>query len=213
MFEYLILDLDDTLYPRRAGLMQAIVQRIRLYMTDRMGFSKDEAEALHKRFLPQYGTMLRGMQMEYTIDADDYLRFVHDVPIEEYIAPDPALDAMLGRLPLPKVIFTNADTAHARRVMARLGVTHHFASIVDIHALDFHCKPTPQAYRRLLNILGTRGEACIIVEDMARNLRPARELFGMTTVIVDGERADGVDYIIGELSQLEELVHRLMAKK
>jgi putative hydrolase of the HAD superfamily len=211
MFEYLILDLDETLYSRRAGLMDEISRRIPLYMVQRMGFAPDKADVLRKRLFIQYGTSLRGLQIEYNIDPDDYLRFVHDVPLENYIAPDPALDAMLGRLPLKKAIFTNADAAHACRVMQRLGVAHHFPVVVDIHATGFFCKPLPEAYQRLLSILGATGQACILVEDMARNLRPARALFGMTTVLVDGERADGVDYAIGNLMQLEELVNRLMA--
>lgn len=211
-YQHLIMDLDETLYPRRAGLMAEIGRRIPLYMVQRMGFAPDEADAVRKRLFVQYGTSLRGLQLEYHIDADDYLHFVHDVPLEDYIAPDPALDAMLGRIPLKKAIFTNADTAHARRVMERLGVMHHFPIVVDIHALDYNCKPIPQAYQRLLDILGARGEACILVEDMPRNLRPARELFGMTTVIVDGERADGVDYAIPDLMRLEELINRLMAR-
>jgi len=211
-YQYLILDLDETLYSRRAGLMDEISRRIPLYMVQRMGFAPEKADVLRKRLFVQYGTSLRGLQIEYHIDADDYLHFVHDVPLENHIAPDPALDAMLGRLPLKKAIFTNADAAHARRVMERLGVTRHFPVVVDIHALDYACKPTPQAYQRLLDILGARGEACILVEDMARNLGPARDLFGMTTVIVDGEQADGVDYALGDLGQLEELVNRLMAQ-
>ena len=210
MFKYLILDLDETLYPRSAGLMAEIGRRIPLYMTTRMGFAPDEAQILRQQFFVKYGTSLRGLQLEYHVDADDYLQFVHDVPLQDYIAPAPALDAMLGRIRLDKAIFTNADAAHARRVMECLGVTHHLPVIVDIYALDFHCKPDPKAYRRLLDILGAPGEACILVEDSARNLRPAREQFGMMTVIVDGEKTDGVDCAIGDLMELEGLVNRLM---
>jgi putative hydrolase of the HAD superfamily len=211
MFKYLILDLDETLYPRSAGLMTEIGRRILLYMTTRMGFAPDEAESLKKHFFVKYGTTLRGLQLEYHVDPDDYLQFVHDVPLEDYITPDPALDAMLSRIWLDKVIFTNADAAHARRVMERLGVAHHFPNVVDIHAVEFYCKPHPQAYQRTLDVLGVPGSVCIMVEDSARNLRPARELFGMTTILVDGERADGVDYAVGGLMEVEGLVNRLMA--
>jgi putative hydrolase of the HAD superfamily len=191
--------------------MPEIGRRILLYMTTRMGFPPEEAAALKKHFFLQYGTTLRGLQLEYRVDPDDYLQFVHDVPLEDYIAPDPALDAMLNRIRLDKVIFTNANATHARRVMERLGVAHHFSNVVDIHSVEFYCKPNPQAYQRVLDVIGVPGSACIMVEDSARNLRPARELFGMTTVLVDGEKADGVDYAIGNLMELEELVHRLTA--
>ncbi len=209
MFKYLILDLDETLYPRHTGLMAQIGQRIPLYMVTRMGFSPAEAETLRKRFFAQYGTSLRGLQLEFEIDAEDYLQFVHDVRLADYIAPDPALDAMLGRIPLAKVIFTNADTAHARRVTDRLGVTHHFQRVIDIHAVSYYCKPYREAYAHVLDVLGVPGPACIMVEDSARNLVPAHEL-GITTVLVDGQKADGVDYVIGHVLQLEELVQRLM---
>jgi len=208
MFKYLILDLDETLYPRSAGLMAEIGRRIPLYMIDRMGFAPDEAERLRRLYFMRYGTSLRGLQIENGVDADDYLRFVHDVPVEEYLKPNPALDAMLSRVRLDKVIFTNADAIHARRVMDRLGVTRHFSQVIDIHAIDYHCKPDPEAYRRVLDILGVPGVACVMVEDSVRNLKPAHDLFGMTTVLVDGQMAEGVDYAIGDLMQLEGLLNR-----
>jgi putative hydrolase of the HAD superfamily len=213
MFQHLILDLDETLYPRSAGLMAEIGRRIPLYMIERMGFTPDEAERLRRRYFIQYGTSLRGLQIENDVDADDYLRFVHDIQLEKYLAPNPALDAMLGRIRLDKVIFTNADAAHARRVMDRLGVTRHFSQVMDIHTMDYHCKPDPEAYRRVLDVLGVPGTVCVMAEDSERNLRPARELFGMTTVIVDGQMAEGVDYAISDLMQLEGLLNRLMARE
>ena len=206
--KHLILDLDETLYPRSTGLMGEIGRRMLAYLTSRMGFTPDEAAEIRKRFFVQYGTTLRGLQIEYQVDADDYLQFVHDIPLRNYIMPDPALDAMLARIPLLKSIFTNADTVHAQRVMEHLGVAQHFPVVVDIHAVDFHCKPEPEAYRRLLSILGATGPACILVEDMARNLRPARE-FGITTVLVDGDKNDGVDYAIRNLFELEGLTAQL----
>jgi putative hydrolase of the HAD superfamily len=211
VYQYLIMDLDETLYPRSTGLMAAIGQRILLYITTHMGFTLDEAAILRKQFFVQYGTTLRGLQLEYHLDPSDYLQFVHNVPLEDYIVPDPALDMMLSRIRLDKVIFTNADAAHARRVMERLGVARHFSKVIDIHTVDYNCKPNPEAYGRALDALGTTGAACILVEDSARNLRPARQLFGMTTVLVDGDKADGVDYAIGSLMELEQLVARLTA--
>jgi putative hydrolase of the HAD superfamily len=213
MFEYLICDLDETLYPRRTGLMEAIGRRIHAYMTDRLGFTPDAAVAFRQRSLAQYGTALRGLQVEHAVDAEDYLAFVHAVPLENYLAPAPALDAMLGRIPLRKAILTNADTLHAQRVLERLGVAHHFPIVVDIHAVHFHCKPSREAYRCLLDTLETPGPACILVEDMARNLRPARDSYGMTTVLVTDDGADkpeGADHVIADLAQLEALIASIL---
>jgi putative hydrolase of the HAD superfamily len=211
-YKYLILDLDETLYPRNTGLMQEIARRITLYLTDRAGFSPEEAERLRKYFFARYGTTLRGLQVEYHVDTQDYLHFVHDIPLENYISPNPALDAMLGRIPLPKIILTSADDKHAQRVLARLGITHHFPIVFDIQAVEFYSKPDPRAYELVLRALHAQGPECIMVEDSARNLRPAKELFGMTTVLVDGQIEESVDVAIGTLLELEAVVKSLMAK-
>ncbi len=208
-YQHLIFDLDETLYPRTSGLMQEIGRRITLYLTERLGFNPAEAALLRKRFWIQYGTTLRGLQLEYDVDADDYLHFVHDVPLQDYIAPSPALDAMLGRIPLSKVIFTNADERHARRVLACLGVANHFPLILDIRAVQFCSKPDPLAYQYVLQALRAEGPECILVEDNARNLRPARQLFGMTTVLVDGRAEEGVDMALSDLLELEAAIETL----
>jgi FMN phosphatase YigB (HAD superfamily) len=48
-----------------------------------------------------------------------------------------------------------------------------------------------------------------MVEDSARNLKPAREL-GMTTILVDAEPDEGVDFVVRNLMELEEIVLRLL---
>ena len=42
-FKYILFDLDETLYPREAGLMAAISERILLFMTQKVGISGDDA--------------------------------------------------------------------------------------------------------------------------------------------------------------------------
>ena len=108
MYKYILFDLDETLYPRDAGLMQEIGARILRYMVERLGFTPETAEAKRRYYYHKYGTSLRGLMAEETVDAEDYLRFVHDVDIRRYIGPNPKLDAMLRRIPLSKVVFTHA---------------------------------------------------------------------------------------------------------
>ena len=55
--------------------------------------------------------------------------------------PIPALDEALHALPGRKLVFTNGTVAHAEKVLARLGVTHHFGDIFDIVHSDFIPKP------------------------------------------------------------------------
>ena len=204
----ILFDLDETLYPRAAGLMQAIGRRITLYMEQVMGMEPEEVKRRREHYYRRYGTTMRGLQLHHGVDPDHYLHFVHDIPLEEYIAPNGRLDAVLAALPQTKVVFTNASTEHARRVMEILGVSHHFSHIIDVRAMDYVGKPNPEAYQRALRILGARAGECMIVEDNVRNLRPAKAL-GMITVLVDGDREDGVDFVIAEVGDIGEVVARV----
>ena len=202
MLRVALIDLDDTLYGAETGLWPAIGLRIERFMVEAMGLAATTVPALRRRYFEAYGTTLNGLVAEHGIDPAKYLRFVHDLPLEQYLRPAPALDAMLARLPLTKAIFTNADAAHARRVLAHLGVARHFDTIVDIEALGYQCKPEPAAYARALAILGAEAAECIYADDSVRNLIPARAL-GMTTVLVGLHGANGVDFAIPSILGLE----------
>ena len=206
MLRYAIFDLDNTLYPQSSGLWKAIGQRISLFMVQRLGMDPDEVAERRKLYLDAFGTTLSGLRHDYDVDPGDFLNFAHDLPLKEYLCYDPALDEMLQRLPLRKVIFTNADAAHAGRVLEHLGVAGHFERIVDILALEFINKPDPRAYDKLLRMISADPEECLFVEDSVCNLIPARGL-GMLTVLVSaGEDAAGAHHVIGSVKELERVL-------
>ncbi len=202
-------DLDETLYPRQAGIMQAIGRRITLYLEQFMHLPTADALALRQRYVHDYGTTLRGLQVRHEIDADQYMEFVHDVPVEEMIGPDERLERALSEIDAQKVIFTNASWEHAERVLAARQIRRHFARIIDVRDMDWICKPTPGVYPRLLTMLDAPAERCMLVEDNVRNLRPAAQI-GMLTVLVNAQPEDGVvDFHIDEIWQIGAVYCRL----
>lgn len=207
---FIVFDLDDTLYPQGTGLFHEVGERIHRYLHECMGFPEGEVETVRRRYYEQYGTTLRGLQLNDHVDADGYLRFVHDVDVARHLRPDPALDAALDGLPQEKVLFTNATAEYAARVMEVLGVRRHFPHVLDIYALGFHCKPSPEAYHILLRSLAARGPECLLVEDNLRNLRVAREM-GLRTVWVHPEAAerDGAEWVVGRAAEVVEIVRRI----
>lgn len=212
MLRFGLFDLDDTVYASECGLWTAIGDRIDRYMVQRVGVPAGEVRALRRRYLESFGTALNGLRAEHGIDPQDYLAFVHDLPLTDYLAPSPALRAMLARLPLTKVIFTNADTPHARRVLACLDIEGCFERIIDINALGLINKPDPRAYQRALELLGARAEECVFVDDAPRNLAPAAAL-GMLTVMVSsapGQPPAGVAHKITSLLELEQLLRPVL---
>ncbi len=206
---YILFDLDETLYPRGAGVMQQISTLMTRYIVERLGLAEESAHALRRRYREQYGTTLAGLRADHHIDPQEFLTYVHNLPIKDYLIPNGELDAALGRIPLTKVVFTNASREHALRVLDVLGIAHHFTRVFDIVDIDYACKPNPQAYRRILELLDARAEECVLVEDNTRNLAPAKAL-GMVTVLVDGEKDASTDFVIGDIVQIGDVVERLL---
>jgi putative hydrolase of the HAD superfamily len=230
--KYIIFDLDDTLYPSDTGLMREIGRRIQMWLCDYLGLTWEEAIVRRREYFHRYGTTLGGLMAEHGMGAHDYLVFVHDVPVEEYLDPNPALAAMLDVVPLRKAIYTNATSEYGWRVLRALGVADHFEQVIGIEEVGLRNKSHHDAYERTLALLNVQGRECIMVEDTARNLRPARGL-GLTTVLVDADgsmarpsahaedspRSDlatvpdeHVDFVVGNVLEVGQIVSRLVSK-
>lgn len=174
-YSTLFIDLDDTLYPASNGLWQAIKERIRGYMRERLGIPAEVAPHLADQYWRQYGTTLRGLQANYAVQAADYLSYVHDVPLDNYLSPNPQLRALLESIPTRKFIFTNADAAHARRVLARLELESCFDGIVDILTIEPYCKPMPESFEIAQHLAGEPDpRRCVMIDDLPHTIRAAR---------------------------------------
>lgn len=206
----LFFDLDDTLYSNSNGLWEAIRGRMTDYLRDPLGFPPGEIPELRRSYFETYGTTLRGLQINHSVDTEEYLAYVHDLPLEEYISPDPLLRDLLVSLPQRKWIFTNADSNHAIRVLGILGLEDCFDGIIDVRALGFLCKPEPQAYQRALAVANETDPAnCVLFEDSLRNLTPAQAA-GFTTVLVGtNETQPGADYSVKKLDDLPQVFPQL----
>jgi len=208
-FKFIIFDLDDTLYPRNKGLMQEVGQRIQTWLCHHLGLTWEEAIALRHEYFQRYGTTLGGLVAECDVDAHDYLTFVHDIPVEEYLVPDPALAAMLDTIPLQRVIYTNATSEYAWRVLRALGVADRFERVIGIEEVGLRNKPYLDAYEQVLALLGARGTECIMVEDSARNLRPARAL-GLTTILVGAAPDEHAEYVVESVLDVGQVVAQVL---
>ncbi len=175
-----VFDLDNTLYSGVHGLFDQIDVRMRGYLAKFLGVSEDEAFRVQKSYFKQYGTTLRGMMINHRMDPRPYLDYVHDIDISA-IPPAPELNRALERLDGRKLIFTNADMAHAERILNRLGITNHFDAVFDIVEAGYIPKPEPDIYDQLVGRFQINPRGAVMVEDIARNLAPAAAL-GMATV-------------------------------
>ncbi len=184
-----IFDLDNTLYPAKTNLFALIDARMRAFVSRLLGVDAAAAHRVQKDFFHAHGTTLRGLMDEHDVDPHVFLNDVHDIDLSG-VAHAPMLAEAIARLPGRKLVFTNADTAYADKVLARLGLTAAFEDIHDVHAMDYLPKPDPRAYLGLCDRFGVDPARALFVDDMARNLAPAKAI-GMTTVWVDNGSEQG----------------------
>lgn len=200
-----IFDLDNSLYPASANLFALIDVRMGEYISKLLGCDAVEARRVQKRYFHEHGTTLAGLMAANGVDPHDFLDYVHDIDLAR-ITADPLVVDAIDRLPGRKLVFTNGDEAYAARVLDRLGLANAFDGMHDIHAMDYVPKPNPAAYAAMCQRHAIDPATALFVEDMARNLEPAKAL-GMTTVWIDNGSERGshgadesfIDYRIADI--------------
>jgi putative hydrolase of the HAD superfamily len=208
--EVIIFDLDNTLYHSDSGLSNEIGRRIRVWLQRSLQISSDTAAQMQHDYYRRYGTTMGGLIVEHQgLDIHDYLEYVHDIPIDAYLDPDPRLETMLVSLGLRKVVYTNATSEYGWRVLSALGVDHCFERMVGIEEVNLRNKVYRDAYECMLRLIAARSNDCIMVEDWISNLRVAKEL-GMTTILVGTEGAAHVDYVVTSVLDVEQIVRGIL---
>ncbi len=200
-----IFDLDNCLYPASANLFELIDARMTEYVQRLVGCDHDQARRIQKSYFHEHGTTLSGLMAANNVDPHDFLDFVHDIDLAR-ISADPGLVAAIDKLPGRKFVFTNGAADYAGRVLDKLGLANLWDGMHDIHAMNYVPKPDPRSYAALCERHGINPARALFVEDMARNLAPAKVL-GMTTVWIDNGSESGshdaderfIDYRIADI--------------
>lgn len=182
-FTTIFFDLDDTLYPSSAGLWEAIKERMNEYMRRRLGIPAEQVSQLREKYYREFGTTTRGLQEYHNLDTRDFLAYVHDLPLKDYLTPDPTLRPIIASLPTRNLIFTNADIHHAERVLTVLGLRDLFAGIVDVNAVAPYCKPMPASFQIAMRIAGENDPSkCAMIDDLPHTTGAARRA-GMFSIL------------------------------
>jgi putative hydrolase of the HAD superfamily len=207
--EYALFDLDETLYAREIRLGQTIDERCTLFLVEALGLTFEAADEKRLYYNHMYGTVLRGLLQEEAVDIITYLTFVHDVAVQNFLGPSPALAEMLSKIPLRKFIFTNSYHKHAENVMAALGVTEQFDGIFDIQSVDFVSKPSRYSYTTVVRLLDTVPEQCVFIDDQVRNMKEPK-LMGMKTILIDDQPSEWVDIRVNHILEVGEAIEQLI---
>ena len=183
--KYWIFDLDNTLYSGETKVFEQVDKKMSKYISYKLNINIDEAKKIQKNYFHKYNTTLNGMIKNHKINPEEFLESVHDINID-FLQKDLELAKEMEKLEGKKIIFTNGSRKHAINVTKRIGIEQYFDDIFDIVDSDFIPKPAIEPYKKLVEKHKIDPNLCALVEDIARNLKPAYEM-GMKTIWIEND--------------------------
>lgn len=178
-----IFDLDNTLYPPEARLMDQVDARMTAYIMRELGVDRAEADRIRAEYWLSHGITLRGLVEHHGADPDRFLAETHAIDLSE-VAPDPALAAAIRRLPGRKIVHTNGARGHAEGVLAAVGLAGAFERVFAIEDKGLIPKPDPRSYAIVIEEARIDPRGAVMIEDTVQNLLEPWRL-GMGTVWLD----------------------------
>ncbi|MEA2102387.1 MAG: pyrimidine 5'-nucleotidase [Thermodesulfobacteriota bacterium] len=179
----LLVDIDDTLYPKGAGPFAHVSARIDAYVKERLRMGPARARRLRRSYVRRYGSTLKGLMIHHDVDPHPFLQEVHDVPVEEMLHVDEGLVQTLSSLECGLTAFSNASLDYAGRVLRALGIDEFFDDLFTIEYMDFIPKPLEYPYLKVMEFYGQSPEGFIMVDDRIANVETAIAI-GMEGVVV-----------------------------
>ena len=204
--KYWIFDLDNTLYSGQTEVFAQVDKKMSKYISDKLNIDLTKAKKIQKDYFYKYSTTLNGMIKNHKINPEEFLEFVHDVDIS-FLQKDHKLAEEIKKLKGKKIIFTNGSRKHAINVTKKIGIDKLFDDIFDIVNADYIPKPSIEAYKKLVEEHKIDPKLSVLVEDIARNLKPAYEM-GMKTIWIENDEpwakkfsdSQFIDYRTNDLS-------------
>ena len=178
--KYWIFDLDNTLYSGQTKVFSEVDKKMSSFISEKFDVDLIEAKKIQKEYFYEYGTTLSGLMKKKNVDPNEFLEFVHDIDIS-WLPKDEFLRDELIKIKEKKYIFSNGSHAHIENVTNQLGIDGLFDGAFDITDADFVPKPHLDPYKKLIEKFNINPEETVFIEDIAKNLEPAKKL-GMKTV-------------------------------
>jgi putative hydrolase of the HAD superfamily len=206
VIEYLLFDIDDTLYPASCGLGEEMSRRMSRFVAEYLRLDMETAAAMRAEARLRHGTTLQWLRLEHgMLDVDPYMAAVHPSDLSPWITDEHATEVrdVLKQIDLPASVLTNGPKEHALRVIDRLGLDGRFDRVFDLRGNNLEGKPARSAYTRAARTLGLRFESTLFVDDMVQYLLPFRDLGGM---VVHMSISDSGVPLVPRISCLRELV-------
>ena len=122
----------------------------------------------------------------------------------------------LREMKLHLAVATSSVSASARPFLDRTGIRSLFCVVVTGDEVQ-QGKPHPDIYLRTAQKLGSSSEACLVIEDALAGVAAAKAANMRVAAIPDTlfvdprEYENEADYVLGSLSEIPALIHRVNA--
>lgn len=213
----LLLDLDNTLYPKSSGLDLIILDRIRSYFNEHLQIPFEESIEMAHHYYHDYGLSIKGL-IKNSSDFPSFTPKHYDswvnegLPLEEmissYTKDGSNVKDIIKRIRKSGIlifIFTNSSKRHLIRTLECLKIIEEIegAFYCDYEEENFPSKPDPTAFQRVEEELGRLGrekwdwkmrlrrENIYFVDDSVENIRIAKERGWKVALIDEDGEYDG----------------------
>ncbi len=175
-----IFDCDGVLYSDLEKVFGQVSKKMTEYISKHLQLDLKKAKELQTNYFHKYNTSLNGLMIHHKINPDEFLKYVHDINLD-FLKKDLELRKELLKLDAKKIVFTNGSNDHVANITKHLGIEDLFDGIFDIVDCNFIPKPAIESYEKLSQKFNIVPNETVFIEDIAKNLEPAKKL-GMKTV-------------------------------
>jgi len=175
-----IFDCDGVLYSDLDTVFGQVSKRMTEYIAKKLNLNLKKAKELQTNYFYKYNTSLNGLMIHHDINPLEFLKYVHKINLD-FMKKDLTLREELLKLDAKKFVFSNGSHDHIINVTKHLGIYDLFNGAFDITDSNYVPKPSIEPYKILINKFNIKPEETVFIEDIAKNLEPAKKL-GMKTV-------------------------------
>jgi len=175
-----IFDCDGVLYQDLDAVFGQVSKRMTKYISEKLNLDLKKAKELQTNYFHKYNTSLNGLMIHHKVKPEEFLKYVHDINLD-FMEKDLVLREELIKLEAKKFVFTNGSSDHVKNIIKNVGIDDLFDGIFDIKDCNLIPKPSLEPYEKLVKKFEIIPEETIFIEDIAKNLEPAKKL-GMKTV-------------------------------
>ena len=175
-----IFDCDGVLYNDLEKVFGQVSKKMTEYIAKKLNLDLKKAKELQTNYFHKYNTSLNGLMIHHKINPNEFLKYVHDINLD-FLEKDLVLRKELLKLEAKKIVFTNGSNDHVANITKHLGIDDLFDGIFDIVDCNFIPKPAIESYEKLSQKFNIVPNETVFIEDIAKNLEPAKKL-GMKTV-------------------------------